>query len=145
MATRGLEGIDETVQKTHIWINDVAEELDIPDKHLAFQVLRASLHALRDHLNVDESAQFAAQLPALVRGFYFEGWDPSKTPLKERNIEAFLERIADEAMLDAVPDPARSVRAVIRVIQKHVSQGEVEDVLGMIPGPVRELLTRPEH
>jgi hypothetical protein len=78
-ATTRVDIIDGSVEKAHIWINDVAEELGIEDSHRAYRVLRAFLHALRDHLSVDEAAQLAAQLPIFVRGVFYEGWDPSGT------------------------------------------------------------------
>jgi uncharacterized protein (DUF2267 family) len=43
--------------------------------------LRATLHALRDRLIIDEVAQLSAQLPMLIRGLYYKGWDPTKTAL----------------------------------------------------------------
>jgi uncharacterized protein (DUF2267 family) len=50
------------------------------------------LHALRDRLTVNEAAQFGAQLPMLVRGIYYEGWDPTRLPVK-MNREEFLQRV----------------------------------------------------
>ena len=44
--------------------------------------MRATLHALRDRLTVEEAAQFAAQLPMLIRGFYYEGWNPTDKPVR---------------------------------------------------------------
>jgi uncharacterized protein (DUF2267 family) len=68
MTTARVDIIDRSVEKAHIWINDVAQELGTEDSHQAYRVLRSFLHALRDHLSVDEAAQLAAQLPIFVRG-----------------------------------------------------------------------------
>ena len=76
MTTMHLDVIDRSVEKTHIWLNDLAEELASEDGHHAYRVLRAFLHALRDHLSVNEAAALAAQLPIFVRGVFYEGWDP---------------------------------------------------------------------
>ena len=72
MSTARLEILDRSVEKAHIWINDLAEELGTADVHEAYRVLRAFLQALRDHLSVDEAAQLAAQLPIFVRGVFYE-------------------------------------------------------------------------
>jgi len=53
-------------------------------------VLRVVLHTLRDRLTPDEAVNLGAQLPMLVRGFYFEGWRPSQTSTRQRTREAFV-------------------------------------------------------
>lgn len=141
MTRTGIEGINETVEKTHIWLNEIAEELGAPgDKHEAYSALTAVLPAIRDHLNPDEAAHVSAQLPVLIRGLFFDGWDPSKTPVRERTRDAFLDRVAERAAPDIAQKPEAYVRAVGRVLARHISPGEMRDVLGMLPEPIRGLL-----
>ena len=66
MTTTRVDVIDRSVEKTHIWLDELSEELGTDDRHHAYRVLRAFLHALRDHLPVDEAAALAAQLPIFV-------------------------------------------------------------------------------
>lgn len=103
MTTTPVDIIDRSVEKAHVWVNATAEELRTEDNHRAYRVLRAFLHALRDHLSVDETAQLSAQLPIFVRGVFYEGWDPSRTPEHARDIDSFLTRIAAEAGWRARP------------------------------------------
>src|SRR3977135_3061708 len=102
MSMTGLAVFDTTLQKTHQWLNDLMQLLDWGDKSKAYLALRATLHELRDRLTIQEVAQLAAQLPMLVRGFYYEGWNPTSKPEKERNVEAFLDR-----MRESFPDDNR--------------------------------------
>ena len=73
MSAQGLEVIDSTVHLTHEWINELAGRLDWTSSRDVLRVMRTMLQAIRDHLSVDESTQFAAQLPLLIRGMYYEG------------------------------------------------------------------------
>ena len=115
------------------------EELDWSDRHRAYLALRATLHALRDRLSVDEAAHLAAQLPMLVRGIYFEGWHPAGTPVRERHKEDFLAHIAEAFRATPEVDPEQVVRTVFRVLARHVTAGEVEEVRGALPKDIRQL------
>jgi uncharacterized protein (DUF2267 family) len=58
----------------------VAKEFDTDDREFAYGVLRAWLHTLRDRLTVEAAAHSAAQLPDLIRGVFYAGWDPAPSP-----------------------------------------------------------------
>ena len=62
MAQAGTD-IDATVHKTNEWLHAIQEHLETADRHVAYTALRASLHAVRDRLPVE---QFESRL-ALVR------------------------------------------------------------------------------
>jgi uncharacterized protein (DUF2267 family) len=140
MSTTRVDVIDRSVEKTHIWLNDLAKELATEDGHHAYRVLRAFLHALRDHLPVDEAAALAAQLPIFVRGVFYEGWDPSRTPEHSRDLDSFLQRIASDAGLAGETEASFAATAAIRVLLCHVSAGEGASVLHALPRHLRELL-----
>ena len=70
-----VSALDHAMQTAHTWINDVAREFDTEDREFAYRVLRAWLHTLRDRLTVEASAHFAAQLPDLIRGIFYAGWN----------------------------------------------------------------------
>jgi len=129
-----------TLQKTQIWLNDLMAELDWqekPDK--AYFALRTVLHALRDRLTVEEAVQLGAQLPMLVRGFYYEGWTLKDKPHRERHKEDFLAHIKEAFKGDVTVRPESIARAVFRVLEIHTSDGEIEEVKHMLPKPLLEL------
>jgi uncharacterized protein (DUF2267 family) len=138
MPATTLDVFDTTLHRTNAWIKEVMDELGSADRHAAYLALRATLHALRDRLTVEEVAHLGAQLPMLVRGFYYEGWDPSGKPIKERRAEAFLVWIAQEFPSREL-DPDVVARAVFRVLARRISEGEIEDVKHMLPASLREL------
>lgn len=140
MTTHHVDVIDRSVEQAHVWVNDVADEFGTEDHQLGYRILRAFLHAVRDRITVEESAQLAAQLPTLIRGIYYEGWRPSTTPLRYHDRETFLRKIADEALLAGSTEASYAVTAAAAVVRRHVSEGEVADVLAILPAEIRELL-----
>jgi uncharacterized protein (DUF2267 family) len=138
MSTIGLEVFDSTLQKTAAWLNDVSAELSLHDRHQAYQALRAVLHALRDRLTVEEVTQLGAQLPMLVRGFYYEGWTLSGKPVKWHKAE-FLAHITKDFPLADEIDPERVVSGVFSVLARRVSAGEIDDVKHVLPKELRAL------
>ena len=128
MSQSGVTAFDSTIQTTNVWLNDILERLGWQDHHRAYHALRAVLHALRDRLPVDQAAALAAQLPMLVRGFYYEGWHPHGKPVKERHKEEFLAHDAAAFRDDPEIDPERVVQAVFQVLSKHVTGGEIEKI-----------------
>jgi len=138
MSATGLEVFDRTLQETNIWLKEIMEDIG-PDRQRAYHALRAVLHALRDRLTVEEAAHLSAQLPLLVRGVFFEGWHPANKPLKERTREEFLEHVGQGLRGTQPINTETATRAVFRTIEKHVSPGEVQDVVEMLPKPLRSL------
>ena len=139
MSMTGLDVFDRTIHKTNNWMNELMEALGWHDRHKAYLALRVTLHALRDRLTVEEVAQLGAQLPMLIRGFYYEGWDPTGKPLKERHKEEFLARIAEQFSGDDQADAEQVARAVFSVLSDRVTEGEIEDVKHVLPAELREL------
>jgi uncharacterized protein (DUF2267 family) len=142
MSMTGVESFDTTLQKTHLWLNELMDELhwnDWDDRYRAYAALRATLHALRDRLSVEETAHLGAQLPMLIRGFYYEGWTPAGKPARERRKEEFLAPIQAHFRNDPDLDPERVARAVFSVLARRVTAGEIADVKSMLPKDLLEL------
>lgn len=139
MSATGLEVFDRTLQATNVWLDDIMVELNWSDRHKAYHALRAVLHALRDRLPVDDSAHFAAQLPMLVRGMYYEGWRPAAVPVKERRRDEFLAHITDAFVFDVDADSAEILGGVLRVLERHITEGGIHKVKSVLPEPIREL------
>ena len=135
----GLDVFDTTVHKTHAWLHDIMQELGWEERHKAYLALRTTLHALRDRLSVEETAQLGAQLPMLIRGLYYEGWNPTGKPEKVRHKTAFLAPIRDHFRDDWQVDPEEVARAVLKVLTQHVSEGEIADIKHCLPTELRAL------
>jgi uncharacterized protein (DUF2267 family) len=139
MSQTGLRAFESTLQTTNVWLNDILDQLGWQDQQRAYHALRAVLHALRDRLPVDQAAALAAQLPMLVRGFYYEGWHPHGKPVKERHKDDFLAHVAAAFQDDPNIDPDRVARAVLQVLSKHVTSGEIDNVKHSLPTQLQSL------
>ena len=139
MSMTGLEVFDTTVHKTNSWLKEVMQGIHRDDRRKAYLAMRATLHALRDRLTIEEVAQLGAQLPMLIRGFYYEGWDPTRKPLKLRDREEFLALIDEEFRIVETLNPELIARAVFTVLANRVTAGEIADVKHVLPEEIRDL------
>lgn len=139
MSTSPLPAIDHTVQLTHEWIADLSGRLGGIEQKRSYRLLRVALQTLRDWLNVNEAAHLGAQLPTLVRGLYYEGWRPAKTPVREHSKKAFVARVEKAFKADPLDDPEEAVYAVFALLNNRISEGEAEDVKVCLPKALREL------
>jgi uncharacterized protein (DUF2267 family) len=121
------------------WVTELAEDLGWDDRRRAYKAMGAVLHALRDRLSVAATADLGAQLPLLVRGLYYEGWNPHGKPVKERKKEAFLAHIATAMRDDPGIFPEGVAWAVFKLLERRVSAGEIADIQHVLPAEIRAL------
>lgn len=133
-----VSALDHAMHTAHLWVNDVAREFDTDDREFAYGVLRAWLHTLRDRLSVEAAAHFAAQLPDLIRGIYYAGWDPGSVPHKY-DAEAYAVRFAGEANI-SVHDVSKAAAATTAALLRHLPPAQVDKALDQLPEEVRALL-----
>ncbi len=139
MTWTGLESFDTAVQKADLWLKEIMEELNTDSRRIAYMSLRAVLHTLRDRLLVDEAVDLGAQLPLLIKGIYYDEWKPSSTPVKDRHIDDFLARIKERYRADGLVDIEKTTRAVFTVLKRKITEGEINDVKGMMPDELKTL------
>jgi uncharacterized protein (DUF2267 family) len=128
-------------QQAMIWVKEMMAELHTDNPQRALHALRAGLQALRDRLSVEEAAQLSAQLPLLVRGMFFEGWDPSGKPLRIRHRAEFLALVRQKfaPREDAAADDI--IVALFRVMSRHVAQGEITDLMLTLPEEIVDVVS----
>lgn len=126
------------MQQIQEWLKELRDNGDLADETEALSVLRGVLHQLRDRLTPEEALELGAQLPVIVRGIYYEGWRPSRTPEKVRTRQKFL----DEVLLKMLPRrvaPEAAVRDVFALLAHHCDPGEIGDVIAQLPSDIKEL------
>lgn len=137
--TTHVATLDTSVQKTNEWLKELADELGV-DRDTAYKILRGYLQTVRDCLDVGEASDLAAQLPVVLRGVYYTGWDPSDAPLSLDRDE-FLEAMRERAGLrDADPDPDTAASAVTALLQRQITAGALSDVYAQLRDDVRKVV-----
>jgi len=139
MKTTGITAIDHAPQVVAEWLNLLQDDLGWPDRGRAYLLLRETLHAIRDFLTVAEAADLSAQLPLLIRGIFFDGWVPSRTPAKLRSVEDFLDRVTKAFSNDPLVEPDVVVASVFAVLRRQISPGEYRQVAWAMRKPLRDL------
>jgi uncharacterized protein (DUF2267 family) len=124
---------EKTTEKANEWVRDMMASLGSKDPHQALHALRAGLHALRDRLTVEEAAQLAAQMPLTIRGLFFENWHPADKPLRIRHAPEFLALISANYAPRSDIGAQDIIAAVFRVLSRHVSPGELTDIVMTLP------------
>jgi uncharacterized protein (DUF2267 family) len=123
------------LHNAHVWIADVALALQLEDRRVAHRVLRGWLHALRDRLTVEAAVKFGQQLPEILRGEYYDGWEPNKAPMKY-DAAGYVRRFAAEALVAPQEVPAIAA-SITEVITEHMSPCQVDTALAELPAELR--------
>lgn len=127
-----------SVQKTNEAIKDIQQIFGWESRpEQAYAAMRVVLQTLRDRLPVNEAVDFGAELPMLIRGIYYEGWRPSRVPIKMNPAE-FRQEIARKFQFDIAPNDL--VRGVMESFVAFVSPGEMDDLRDNLPSDIANML-----
>jgi uncharacterized protein (DUF2267 family) len=143
MSSTGYDVFDTTVQKTNELLKRIEETCEWQgQRHHAYMVLRAVLHTLRDRLPLEQIAHLGAQLPMLVRGIYYEGFDPSHIPKKMKR-EDFLEAIRSQITFSFEQSMDELVKQVLGELWVSIDYHEMEKIRKMLPQDLKDLVVMP--
>lgn len=112
MSASGVAVFDKTLQTTNIWLDDLMADQG-PDRQLAWHVLGAVLHTLRDRLPIDLAAHLSAQLPPRARRL-LRSIRSFQTTRPLPFLDEFLEQVNDELSSTHPVDAKEAVRSVFR-------------------------------
>jgi uncharacterized protein (DUF2267 family) len=135
----GIPEWEIEISRSSAWIDDLLARLDWHDRKLTHSALKATLHGLRDHLDVEAVALLAQQLPALLRGDLFDGWRPGDKPLALAAREDFLDHVHETLHRNLAVDPELVTRAVFAQLRDRVSPSELEEIKAIAPPVLRGL------
>ena len=131
--------------KGNEFVHLVADELKIQND-IAGRIVRAVFHALRNRLTHEESFQLIAQLPMVLKGVYVDGWKFDTRFHRIKHIDDFLDEVRKENRSTADFDfgndsrAKTTVSAVFKALHYFVSEGEMNDIIGVLPIDFKKLI-----
>ncbi|MEQ7126643.1 DUF2267 domain-containing protein [Actinopolymorpha sp. B11F2] len=129
--------LEHAERTAHEWLATIGRHLGTQDLDFTFRVVRAWLHTVRDRLPVEGAAHLAAQLPEVLRGVFYDGWAPSRVPIRIAAGECTA-RFAQEARISTaeVPDVASTVSSGLG---EMFSPGLLETAFAQMPDQLATL------
>jgi uncharacterized protein (DUF2267 family) len=143
MSATGLEVLDRTWQKAHELVNELKGRLDWSSDRDTLRLLRVTLHQIRDRIHVNETAQLSAQLPIIIRGMFFEGWQPNLVPLPERRAADFISAIEHHVGDMMEYRGPQDILTVFKLLNARISAGQINDIRANLPEEIRALWPEP--
>jgi uncharacterized protein (DUF2267 family) len=134
--------LDRAVQNSVLWLNDFQKELGWEDRETVYLATRAVLQTIRDRLPIVELFHFSTNLPMVLKGMLFEGYDPSENKKEKiRTLQKFYERIQthyDPSQRDIISGQ-QAAFGVINVLFKRIGEGEMHKVADNMPLKLKPL------
>lgn len=134
MSVKSIGNFEHALHLANEWIKELSGRPEVGSEAQAYVILRVVLQAIRDRLRVDEVAHLSAQLPMLVRGFFFEGWQPpNDDPTAGESTRHLLQDVRER--LDRLSDiePEDALFLVYELLARKLSPGEIKYVDRALP------------
>ncbi|MGC5052200.1 DUF2267 domain-containing protein [Micromonospora sp. DT48] len=141
MAEQFQSAIESSMDKTNLILKDIEQAYgwSKEQRNQSYAALRTVLHLLRDRMPIEESVEFSAQLPIVLRGVYFDGWQPQNVPIK-LNRDDFLYEVRQGFPYDVKGGPQRVVQVVLDSLRRHVTQGQWDEVKDTMPNDLARIM-----
>lgn len=132
MPQEHISVFETTLQKTNEILKEIENRLGWQDRHKAYLAFRAVLHPLRDRLPVDSAASFAAQLPLLLKGVFYDGWKPAAAPMKMK-WEEFVNEVERVLNPTLEENTEEIIREVLAAVGSSIDPAEMQKIKKSLP------------
>ena len=139
MSGTTIVALNRSMQTTMEWLHDIRDELGWDDDERVYDATKAVLHTIRDRIPLEVMAKFAAQLPMVLSGVFYDQYDPTKQPAKLRSREDFLERIRENSPEQNM-NSEEAVRGVMKGLGNRVGQDSLDKIALNMPENIRDLI-----
>lgn len=132
-----MRSMDRTIQTAMEWMHGIKDELKWDDDDRIYNATKAVLQAVRDRMPVEKAVQFSAQLPVIMKGMYFDQYDPTGKPLTIRSREEFFELVRSNFVGNL--DAEDAVKGVMRGLHRKMPDEAFNDIRNAFPENLRDL------
>jgi uncharacterized protein (DUF2267 family) len=137
-----ISSLDRAVQNAVLWLNDIQTELQWEDKEVVYKATKAVLQAIRDRLPYEELFHFSANLPIILKGMLFEGYNPPESKKEKiKTLQEFYEQIQnyyDPRRRDLI-SASEAAGGVINTLFNRIGEGEMNKVADTMPRHLKPL------
>lgn len=132
------QNLRQALNICEVWLHEIEQHPPIQTPEEAYAVLRAVLHTIRDRLPVNDAAHMSAQLPLIVRGIYYEGWNPASVP-KRLSEQDFYDEVRKKLERKCAAVDERTLSEIIfDVLNHHLTPEEVVHVRQHLPKELQQ-------
>jgi uncharacterized protein (DUF2267 family) len=137
-----IKTLKKTFAHTEVFVKKLMDTNKFRTPDHAFVLLKATMKTLRDRIGPGEALHLGGQLPALLRGYYFEGYDLRNLQgpiLKSKTSQAFFGQVRDYLGAYDFMDLEILVPIAMNIILDGIDQGESEQIVHQLPKDLQNL------
>lgn len=139
-------------QKATEFLKEVAQELETPeDVAYADRLVNSLLSVLREMILPEEALDMASNLPMYIQGQLLDGWNISGDTTRLKTRDEFFDALREKyprttgRPLGDYQSVRKDVKAVLRVLQRYVPEGEVRHLKSQLAEPIAQLWEEEEY
>lgn len=134
-----IKALSKTCQETGEVLNSLMAEGVFESRHDAFKLLRITMQVIRDRIGVGEAVHLGGQLPALLRGFFFENWNYNNHIRRAKTQEAFKKDISSRIKGNEYLNLDEALEPTLRILLSLIDPNEAKQVIHCLPKEVQTL------
>lgn len=133
------DNLKDYLIETREWVEEVSNHLESnQNEMLVWNVLVEVLFEIRDMLGIVKVFEFSEELPTLIRGVYFEGYDINNAPFvfDADNLRERLNLVTRYGIRIKIPE---AFRAVLGVLYNHITEEKLEEIYKHMPKEIKTI------